>query len=223
MPQEKIVLCFCKYPDPGIVKLRLASSVGKELAAIIYKALLEHTVQTVCSGNHGCAMYCYPDSKHIFFRYCNGKYHIPLYEQEGCGLGSRMFNAISTHLSSFRHVVLVGSDCPELSSAYIDMAFRLLETGNDIVLGPARDGGYILIGAKKICRSVFDKVSWGTDQVLQQTQEKIQDLHWKSVCTPHLRDVDTFSDYRHFLKQKQYMDVFSLSTNSSRLPKTNGK
>ncbi len=209
MPQKKTVLCFCKYPDPGAVKLRLASRLGEELAAIIYKILLEHIVQMVCAGGHECALYCYPDTRHAFFRYCSSKYPVSLYTQDGCDLGARMFNALDTHLDDARHVVLVGSDCPELEPAYISQAFRLLEAGNDIVLGPANDGGYALIGAKKINQSVFNDISWSTNRVLQQTQDKIKDLHWKSTCMPLVRDIDTFSDYRYFLEHEHYRHLFS--------------
>ena len=214
MPFKKTVLCFCKYPDPGAVKLRLASSLGKELAAVIYKGLLEHIVQTICAGGHECALYCYPDTQHAFFRYCRNKYHISLYKQEGSDLGTRMFNAINTHLNDARHVVLVGSDCPELESSYISKAFRLLEAGNDIVLGPTNDGGYALVGVKKVNKSVFSDISWSTSKVLQQTQGKIKDLHWKSAYMPPVRDIDTFSDYRYFLEHKHYNRLFSAISNS---------
>lgn len=209
MSRKKTVLCFCKYPDPGAVKVRLASNLGKELAANIYKILLEHIVQIICAGERECVLYCYPDTRHAFFRYCNSKYPISLYKQEGSDLGIRMFNAIDTHLNDARHVVLVGSDCPELGSAYINKAFRLLGAGNDIVLGPANDGGYALIGANKINQSVFNDISWSTNKVLQQTQDKIKGLHWKSTCMPLVRDIDTFSDYRYFLEHEHYRHLFS--------------
>ena len=198
-----------------MTKSRLASSVGDELAAVIYKIMLEHIVQVVCTGRNERALYCYPDIQHAFFEYCCSRYNIPLHNQEGCNLGTRMFNSITAHLNDTRHVALVGSDCPELEPAYIDKAFNLLEAGNDIVLGPTHDGGYALIGAKKIDRTVFDNISWGTGKVLQQTQENIQNLCWKSACLPSLRDVDTFSDYCYFLEHKRYKHLFSSINNCS--------
>ncbi len=213
MPPGKAVLCFCKYPEPGKTKSRLASSLGEELAAMISKVLLEHTVQVICASRFKRALYCYPDIQHDFFKYCCSRYHISLYNQEGHDLGTRMYNSIHFHLSDNRYVVLVGSDCPELEPAYIDKAFCMLEEGNDIVLGPTHDGGYALIGAKNINRSIFDNIAWGTCEVLHQTQRNIRSLHWKSSCLPQVCDIDTLSDYRYFLEHERYKHLFSSISN----------
>ena len=207
--RQKTVLCFCKYPDPGSAKLRLASCIGEELAVAIYRTLLEHTVHTISKGNHSGILYCYPDTGHEFFRYCSSRYHVPLYSQQGDDLGGRMFHAIASHLNESRYVVLVGSDCPELGPAYIRRAFQLLAAGNDIVLAPTLDGGYALIGARKIARSIFDGISWSSGQVLQQTRDKILGLGWRHACLPEVRDIDTVSDYCYFLQNKFYKHLFS--------------
>lgn len=209
MQPEKTVLCFCKYPDPGMVKSRLAKDLGGELAAAVYRVMLEHTVQTISAGDHALALHCFPDTQHAFFEYCSNKYDIPLYKQQGSSLGERMFHAICTHLKDGQPVVLVGSDCPELALDHINEAFRLLKAGNDIVLGPARDGGYALIGVTRIDGLVFEGISWSTGQVLEQTLSNINALRWKSSCLPEVRDVDTLEDYQYFLDHKDHRHLFA--------------
>ena len=202
-------MCFCKYPDPGIVKLRLATDLGNELAATIYKIMAEHIVQTISTGDLAYALYCFPDTQHAFFEYCSDKYHAPLYKQEGKSLGDRMFHAMNTHLKDGHPVILVGSDCPELGLDYIDEAFRMLNAGNDIVLGPAYDGGYALIGATRIDRLLFTNISWSTSKVLRQTLARIKELKWSSACLLPVRDVDTFADYCYFSEHENYRQLFA--------------
>lgn len=208
MRAEKTVLCFCKYPDPGVVKSRLAKDLGREFAAAVYKVMLEHTVQTISLGDHALALHCFPDTRHAFFEYCSNKYHVPLYQQEGEDLGERMLHAIRSHLKDGHPVVLIGSDCPELGLDHINEAFHLLDTGNDIVLGPTRDGGYALIGASRIDSLVFEGIPWSTSRVLNETLRNIKALRWKSFCLPEVRDVDTLGDYQYFLNHEDHQQLF---------------
>ena len=191
-----------------MVKSRLAKTLGKKHAAAVYKVMAEHTVQTMSMGDHALALYCFPDTCHAFFEHCSSKYNVPLYRQEGNHLGDRMFNAMETHLKGGHPVVLIGSDCPELGIDYVNEAFHMLAAGNDIVLGTARDGGYALIGAKRIDQSIFEGIPWSTDRVLEQTLSRIKALQWKSSCLPEVRDMDTFSDYRYYLDHKDHQQLF---------------
>ena len=204
-----MVLCFCKQPEPGMVKSRLAANLGKERAATVYKTMAEHTVQTLSSSEHKYALYCFPDTQHAFFEHCSDRYHAPLYRQEGKNLGERMFHAMDTHLSNGHPVVLIGSDCPELGTGYINKAFHMLSTGKDIVLGPATDGGYALIGANRIDGSLFQDTPWGTCDVLQQTLARIKTLRWDCACLSPVRDIDTFADYRYYLAHENYRQLFA--------------
>ncbi len=208
MRPKKTVVCFCKYPDPGMVKSRLARDLGEERAVAVYKVMLEHTVRTISPGDYKLVLCCFPHTYHTFFEYCSNKYHVPLCKQEGDDLGERMFHAICSYLKDRHPVVLIGSDCPELGLGHINEAFRLLEAGNDIVLVPSRDSGYALIGANQIDRLVFEGISWGSDRVLQQTLRRIKELRWKSHCLSEVRDVDTLEDYQYFLDHKDYRQLF---------------
>ena len=208
MRHKKTVLCFCKYPDPGVVKSRLAKDLGEKFAAAVYKVMLEHTVQTFSHGDHVLALHCFPDTHHAFFEYCSNKYHVPLYRQEGDDLGERMLHAIRSHLKDDHAVVLIGSDCPELGLDHINEAFHLLDAGNDVVLVPTRDGGYALIGATRIDSLVFEGVPWSTACVLDKTLININTLRWKSSCLSEVRDVDTLEDYRYFLNNEDHQQLF---------------
>ena len=188
----------------------MAKDLGKEFAAAVYKVMLEHAVHTASLGDLEPALHCFPDTYHAFFEYCSKKYDVPLYKQQGGDLGARMFHAIRSHLKDGQAVVLIGSDCPELGLDYINEAFRLLNAGNDIVLGPTRDGGYALIGATRIDRLVFEGIAWSTDQVLERTLGRIKELRWKSSCLPEVRDVDTLEDYQYFLDHEDHQQLFEV-------------
>lgn len=191
-----------------MVKSRLSTYLGEEYAAQIYKTILENILQNICMRKYEVALYCYPDINHYFFQYCKDKYNVPLYNQDGSNLGLRMYNAIYDHLNAKRNVILIGSDCLELDSDYINNAFLALDAGNDIVLGPTLDGGYALIGANRIDESIFCNIAWSTSSVLQQTIGKIKSLGWTVACMPCIRDIDTLSDYQHFSQHKKFKYLF---------------
>jgi len=113
--------------------------------------------------------------------------------QVGADLGERMHHALGTALARAPRAVLVGSDCPALDAAYIEEAFTALATA-DLVLGPALDGGYVLIGARRLDRRLFDGVPWGTGEVLAQTLARAAALHWEVALLAPLRDIDRPED-----------------------------
>ena len=206
--QKKSVIMFCKHPEPGLVKTRLAVELGKERAAFIYQKILENILIKVNEQDFDIALHCFPDTHHPFLRHCQDEYEITLYEQKGDNLGARMYNAMNQHLKNSDSVVLIGSDCPQLNSEYINNAFQKLEEGNDIVLGPAVDGGYVLIGAKQVHESIFNNISWSTCDVLKTTKDKIKLLNWSVVCLPYVRDMDDLEDYYYFAEHKEYKYLF---------------
>ena len=211
MTPSKTVICLCKHPEATRVKTRLSAKLGPVRAAEIYRITLEHTLRNICGGHEfKTALYCHPDTGHPFLSHCRNKYHIPLYNQEGDDLGTRMFNAINQCLSTSRPVILIGSDCLEINKNYINDAFQTLETGHEIVLGPTLDGGYALIGIKKqINELIFNGITWSTNSVLRQTKAKIERLGWPLACMPPIRDIDTPSDYRYFAAHREFKHLFS--------------
>jgi len=208
MAQTKTVICFCKHPEPGMVKSRLSADLGTEYAADIYKILLEKTLQNICITELEVFLYCYPNINHAFLNYCSDKYNVSLYKQEGDDLGSRMFNAMNNHLSPKQNVLLIGSDCLELDFNYINDAYQTLEAGSDVVIGPSLDGGYALVGANRLDASIFSSISWSTSNVLEQTKERIKNLGWTTTCMPRVRDIDTLVDYQYFSQHEKFKYLF---------------
>lgn len=190
------------------MKTRLSADLGERQVLTLYKNLIEHTLSKVCKNNFNVALHCYPDTQHPFFDYCQDKYNVTLYSQDGEDLGVRMHNAIKRHLNQTSFVVLIGSDCPQIDSIYINNAFQMLETGSDIVLGPALDGGYVLIGANKISETIFSNINWSTSDVFQTTMQRINTLGWIVSCLPSVRDIDELSDYEYFSRHKDFKYLF---------------
>lgn len=208
MKKENIILCFCKHPTPGLVKSRLAKDIGNERAAEIYKLLLDEILKSISDLEAEVYLYCYPDVDHPILQQHKDKYKLTLEKQCDGDLGMKMFHAISSHLNKNSNVVLVGSDCLEINACYIQKAFESLNSGYEIVLGPAIDGGYVLIGANNINVSIFQNIAWSTNEVLKQTEEKINELDWKYYCLNKVRDLDTLEDFQYFATHHEYQKFF---------------
>ncbi len=211
---ENIVICFCKHPEPGMVKSRLAKTLGDRRAANIYKILLNKTLLNITQNNQATNskifLYCYPDIKHPFLSKLESNYPVTLKQQSDGDLGEKMFDAIKKHVTNNNSVVLIGTDCIEIDSTYIETAFDALKSGkNSIVLGPTYDGGYAMIGVNEINKSIFENINWSTDQVLEQTIAKLQNLEWPFTCLPKIRDIDRLDDYQYFSNHRKYRDIFN--------------
>lgn len=161
--QNSLLLIFARTPEYGKVKKRLAIKLGNAKALDIHQRLLAHTLEMV--SNSGLLYKVYlsaePRSKQIF------SYKL----QSGANLGERMNNALQTELAQNSKVCLIGSDCPTLTGNDIADAFKQLDVA-DVVIGPATDGGYYLIGMKKPYPQLFSAIAWGTSSVLQDTLKK---------------------------------------------------
>lgn len=206
--KKNIILCFCKQPTPGLVKSRLAKDLGDEAAAKVYMLLLNETIKIISKLNLKIFLYCYPNINHPTLSQYTSEFHLTLKKQHGDDLGMKMHHAIEKHLCTNNNVVLIGTDCLEIDANYISKAFEDLNAGYDIVLGPATDGGYALIGANKIDLSIFQNINWGTNQVLKQTEEKIKNLNWRYSCLTKVRDLDNLDDYKYFSTHERYRTLF---------------
>ena len=117
--------------------------------------------------------------------------------QQGGDLGARMYAALSNALQRHRSAVLIGSDCPEFDPGYLEAAFAALEQ-QDAVLGPAVDGGYLLIGLRAAPALLFEDIAWGTPQVLQITRDRLRQLGWRWAELPPRHDIDEPGDLQRF-------------------------
>jgi rSAM/selenodomain-associated transferase 1 len=116
-----------------------------------------------------------------------------------------MADAFARVINHHRKAVIIGSDCPGLTTLIINDAFAVLET-NDIVLGPANDGGYYLLGCKKVYPALFEGIAWSTPYVLGQTIEKIENENLSYRLLDHLTDIDTLQDWLRYKDQSNVTD-----------------
>lgn len=208
MKNENAVLCFCKHPEPGMVKSRLANDIGANEAAKVYRIMLKTTLENVCGHEFDVLLYCYPNSNHPTLQAHATNFSLTLHSQHGKDLGEKMWTAIDSNLSTYKNLVLVGTDCLLIDANYVYKAFEQLNNGSNVVLGPSEDGGYALIGANKIDISIFQDISWSTDNVFQQTLKNLQKLEWKYSCLSIVRDLDDIDDYHYFKSDKRFMHLF---------------
>lgn len=194
-PQPDKLLVFTKTPIPGTVKTRLQSLLSPEQCVHLHCAMIEHTLTVAWqAGYQNIELWCSPSTHHHWLQTLCAQRAIQLRVQKGHDLGARMLHAIRTTLTTNPYTVLIGTDCPSITPDYLQQAFTTLATGHDIVLGPAEDGGYVLIGARQILPQIFADITWSTNTVLQQTLTRLtqSSLTWKTL-TP-LWDLDTAQD-----------------------------
>jgi len=194
--KRNAVIVFSKAPCPGRVKTRLIPELGAQQACQIHQQLLEYVIENISSIKEADVyLHCSPDTSHNFFQYLKAQYRIVLDVQREGDLGQRMDSAIKKGLEEYKKIVLIGSDCPLINVAYIKQAFDELNR-SDVVLGPAEDGGYVLVGMTKPRSDIFTDIDWGSERVLQQSIDQIKpDI---PALLDTLWDVDRAEDVERF-------------------------
>ena len=187
---SELLIVFCKNPVPGKVKTRLAKGIGEEKALEVYKKLLDHTLAVAKGSSRDYAVY-YAD-----FVNENDLWQRAAYKeiQTGEDIGDRMSNAIANGLSKgYDSVALIGADIYDLTPKIIDQAFTALYQ-SDIVIGPAKDGGYYLIGMKSPNSEIFKLHEWSTPSVLEETIEQVNRKGLSVYFLAELNDIDHQED-----------------------------
>ena len=197
--RDKALLVFTRTPTPGQVKNRLLSVMDSQQATAIQVELLQRTLDTArrSIADH-IELWCAPTTQHPVLRDLGRRFSLTLHTQEGGNLGERMCGALEQALQRYRHVALVGSDCIDLVTADIDLALEQLAAGTDVVLGPALDGGYYLVGLSRSCGQLFAGIEWGADTVLQDTRARVAQSGLTLYELPLRRDLDRPGDLRYF-------------------------
>jgi rSAM/selenodomain-associated transferase 1 len=197
-----ILLVFVKHPEPGKVKTRLAEDLGAEKAAQIYSHMAKTIINNVSKSTEYKTLVFFdpPERKKDIEKWLSKNYE--LFPQEGKSLGERMETAFRKAFSlGAEKTVIIGTDCVEISKGIISQAFDSLDE-MDVVLGPAEDGGYYLLGMKKLIPEIFDDIGWSTSHVLDQTIDKIKKKGRKFGLLEILRDIDTITDFYDDLLSK---------------------
>lgn len=196
---NKAILVFQKNLIAGRTKTRLAATIGNEKALFVYKQLISITTNVLIN---------LPFDKLIYY-----SEFIPLdiedkeietaaktlvLVQHGNDLGARMLNSFSDQFKiGYSRLIIIGTDCPGLNSELLLNAFNALES-HDIVIGPAADGGYYLLGMSKLYPELFEGVEWSTSEVYGQTVDIISKLGLSFSLMPVLRDLDNEDDLKYF-------------------------
>jgi uncharacterized protein len=200
MKQGNLLIVMMKNPIKGKVKTRLAATIGDEKALEIYLDLVNHTEQ-VCSVVSFCekAIY-YSDfiDQNSTWNDRNYQKHL----QKGESLGERLHFAFNESFKvGYNKVLVIGTDCFEISPRIIQQAYDELDE-NEVVIGPARDGGYYLLGMRQFYSDLFSNIKWSTEWVLTQTLDKLKTANLHYTLLPVLSDIDREQDLPEKIKNK---------------------
>ncbi len=188
---QSLLLIFAKHPVPNQVKTRLAAGIGHEKALQVYEALLAHTLATVLPIDA---------DKHVFYGnevpendiWSEAGFNRDL--QDGADLGDRMAHAFAfAFRKGYEKVVVIGTDCPEITPEILTHAFRQLDN-NEVVVGPATDGGYYLLGMRRFYPDLFKEIPWSTDEVFKLTRNALRAKSISFSLLPELHDIDVVED-----------------------------
>ena len=193
---EERLIIFTRYPEPGKTKTRMIPALGAEGAAKLQRQMTEHTlVQALeLQDNRSLSLEIYfAGGEQNLMQDWLGS-HLIYQKQDQGDLGIRIQSAFERSFAvGIKKVVIIGIDCPDINTQLLSQAFEILQT-NDLVLGPAEDGGYYLIGLSRLIPELFIDISWGTSEVLAQTLEIANQLEIELDCLPYLKDVDRPED-----------------------------
>jgi rSAM/selenodomain-associated transferase 1 len=198
LPEGGVLGIFGKRPDPGRVKTRLAAEFGAQFAADAHEAmlldLLEAWDRLLAPGGRRVLVFAPEDAGPWFDARVPAAF--ALQAQADGDLGRRMHEFFAGEFEDgATRVVLIGSDSPTLDPSLVIGAFLCLEQ-KDVVLGPATDGGYYLVGCRPPVPPIFEGVAWGTPLVLGQTLDRLRDSGRSLAVLPPWYDVDTPDDWR---------------------------
>lgn len=197
---KKKLLLFTRYPVAGRTKTRLIPTLGAKGAADLQRQLTERTLRTAADLAGSLSLT-------LEIRHAGGSSELMqqwlgpdrIYREQGAGdLGEKMNRAfMEAFADGFHQVMIIGADCPDLSPAILATGYQKL-AAHDLVLGPAADGGYYLVGLTNPWPELFSHRSWGTNLLLTETIIAARELSLKLYLLEELADVDRPEDLKYF-------------------------
>ena len=193
---------FAKPPLPGLVKTRLVAEIGAGKATRVYRYCLEYTLDLARHSGLDYQLYLSRECEEPLFQ--DEQYRL----QRGGDLGARMINALRDMIDAdTRAAIIIGSDCLDLGAAHLQQAAQALSS-HELVLAPAADGGFALIGCREANPDLFKSVAWSSDRVLEQTLANARTLGYRVCLLETVRDIDRLRDLEH------YPELFALVASS---------
>lgn len=197
MKRPTRIVIFAKAPIPGYAKTRLIAALGPEGAAALAAKMLVHTVAVARQAAIGpVELYVAPDPEHICLRALEVGSDITWSRQSEGDLGMRMATVVQRTLAGGENIVCIGTDCLELKISHLqEAAIALVQ--DTVVIAPALDGGYVLLGLSQFDSSIFQDIVWSTDTVFKETMARIVHLNWRVTQLETLRDIDEPEDLQY--------------------------
>lgn len=193
MTDDSLII-FVRRPVLGQVKTRIAKEVGDEKALKVYTELLHHTRRVTLDVS--CSRHLFYTNKVIHDDEWHGDHYVKHAQAIG-DLGHKMKEAFRQVLSIHPKAVIIGSDCAQLTPKHIEEAFAALDH-YDTVIGPSLDGGYYLLGMKKVEDNLFDNMTWSTDSVCSETLRRLKAAGLTNYRLEVLSDIDYWADWQKY-------------------------
>jgi rSAM/selenodomain-associated transferase 1 len=192
------IAVLAKAPLTGLAKTRLIPALGADGAAALAARLIERAVAIAHTAALGpITLWCAPNEDHPLFAFMHENFGVTLSRQPDGDLGARMHTAV---LAANGPVLVIGTDCPALTARHLREAADTLRD-HDAVLIPVEDGGYVLIGLRQPCGSLFPNMEWSTAAVMAETRKRLRalGLSWRELAP--LWDVDTPEDFARLQRE----------------------
>lgn len=191
---EFCIVQFAKSPGSAQVKTRLAAALNADQRRELHSLMTQHICRTAAGANLApLQLWVDGDLDDALFASLAEQLPVSCFHQRGPDLGARMLGAAHQVLQTRTGVIFIGSDCPFLDADYLHRAALALRD-KDAVIGPAVDGGYVLLGLRRPEAALFADMPWGTDAVLALTERRLRQLDWSWTRLPPLADIDRPDD-----------------------------
>lgn len=202
-PDCELVIQFAKWPEAGRVKTRLMPLLGAEGAMNAHLELTAQVLDNLVASGRQVQFWWDRERSDVPAEAAPilsklQDYGVGQGVQQGADLGLRMTSALAEGLQRYARAMIVGSDCPSVDPAYVAAAFRAL-TDHDVVLGPSDDGGYVLIGVRRVVPGMLEGIAWGTPEVLERTCERLAGCGLSVHLLEPRWDVDEPGDWQRYL------------------------